>query len=78
MTGIEPVYKGFADPCLTTWRHGRVSFIPNKRPLVYTYAGVFLVILLEFLRMLLLLFRPSQLPSFVHPELVEGLCVLLR
>ena len=25
--GIEPAYKGFADPCLTTWLPGRYSKI---------------------------------------------------
>ena len=25
MAGIAPAYKGFAVPCLTTWRHGRIQ-----------------------------------------------------
>ena len=40
MAGIEPTYKGFADPCLTTWLHGLIDKIVNdkniKSKLVYS------------------------------------------
>ena len=30
MAGIEPAYKGFADPCLTTWLHGHFKKITDR------------------------------------------------
>lgn len=29
MAGIAPAYKGFAVPCLTTWRHGRANTVTH-------------------------------------------------
>ncbi len=37
VAGIAPAYKGFADPCLATWLHGRLyqnSYYDTKKPVL--------------------------------------------
>ena len=74
MAGIEPAYKGFAVPCLTTWRHGhagrgihhaerdgRIHINTKQTPACIAGDTVILLVLLGFLLLLLLLFAPFAL-----------------